>query len=606
MQLTDDRTVDATGTLDGLPAGIRTDADIAELGAALADACRALDAFGERLWWFGRWRRHRRRLDDARHALDRLGGILGSRRSELEQCLSSVADRPKRTLAPRNVFRPVERVAADLRDIAEYRRQIHGFRTRLAALPRKHELDDRLHQLRKERLDAGTALLDARWAELRHENPGARTAALELADFIERMASRTTGARRQAFRAVPMALPALPVWAVTNLSARTNLPLTPGLFDLVVIDEASQCDIASALPLLVRGKRALIVGDQKQIIHITSLSRGREHVIARKLGLTDARIGEFSYRDRSCFTLASSRVSAAPIFLDLHFRSHPAIIGFSNERFYGGRLELCSAAAPPEGLRAVQWIRVVGKSEKGPGGRSRVNAAEAKRIVQAIVRGLPTYKGLECSIGIVTPYGAQARLIKTLLSDALDPDDLASLKIATAHRFQGDERDIMYFSPVIDRSMTAREVRFAANPNLVNVALTRARRRLIIVGDPDACLAHDNALRCLANYALRFEASGFDSPLEFALHEALLKRGVAASTGVVVGKHRLDLAVERDGVRLDIECDGAAFHTDHERDSARDHAVEAQGWTVMRFSGRALSRDLDACVDAIVDRLSAD
>ena len=601
-----DREARLKATLDGLPADTRTDADIAELGAALADACRALDAFGERLWWFGRWRRHRRRLDDARHALGRLGGILGSRRSELEQCLSSVADRPKRTLAPRNAFRPVERIAADLRNIAEYRRQIHGFRTQLAALPREHELDDHLDQLRKERLDAGTALLDARWAELRHENPGARTAALELADFIERMASRTRGARKQAFRAVPVALPALPVWAVTNLSARTNLPLTPDLFDLVVIDEASQCDIASALPLLVRGKRALIVGDQKQLIHITSLSRGREHLIARKLGLTDARIGEFSYRDRSCFTLASSRVSAAPIFLDLHFRSHPAIVGFSNERFYGGRLELCSAAAPPKGLRAVQWIRVAGKSEKGPGGRSRVNAAEAQRIVQAIVRGLPTYKGLECSIGIVTPYGAQARRIETLLSDALDPDDLASLKIATAHRFQGDERDIMYFSPVIDRSMTAREVHFAANPNLVNVALTRARRRLIIVGDPDACLAHDNALRGLANYALRLDASGFDSPLELALCEALLKRGVAARTGVVVGKHRLDLAVERDGVRLDIECDGAAFHTDHERDSARDHAVEAQGWTVMRLSGRALSRDLDACVDAIVDRLSAD
>ena len=287
-------------------------------------------------------------------------------------------------------------------------------------------------------------------------------------------------------------------------------------------------------------------------------------------------------------------------------KGHIVLREGANERFYGGRLELCSAAAPPEGLRAVQWIRVAGKSEKGPGGRSRVNAAEAQRIVQAIVRGLPTYKGLECSIGIVTPYGAQARRIETLLSDVLDPDDLASLKVVTAHRFQGDERDIMYFSPVIDRSMAAREVRFAANPNLVNVALTRARRRLIIVGDPDACLAHDNALHGLANYALRLDASGFDSPLELALHEALLKRGVAARTGVVVGKHRLDLAVERDGVRLDIECDGAAFHTDHERDSARDHAVEAQGWTVMRFSGRALSRDLDACVDAIVDRLSAD
>ena len=313
-----------------------------------------------------------------------------------------------------------------------------------------------------------------------------------------------------------------------------------------------------------------------------------------------------SARSRARLVSTDTRVSAAPIFLDLHFRSHPAIVDFSNKRFYGGKLELCSAATPPEGLRAVQWIRVSGKTEKGPGGKSRVNAAEAQRIVQAIVRGLPTYKGLEWDVGIVTPYGAQARLIEALLANALSPEDLESLKIATAHRFQGDERDIMYFSPVIDCSMPERDVRFAANPNLINVALTRARRRLIIVGDPDSCLAHDNALRDLANYAIRLHATGFDSPLELGLHEALLKKGIAAHTGVVVGHHRLDLAIEQNGMRLDIECDGAAFHTDFEKDAARDLAIQSEGWTVMRFSGRTLSRDLDACVDAIVNRLASD
>ena len=208
------------------------------------------------------------------------------------------------------------------------------------------------------------------------------------------MSSRAKGARKQVFQAIPKALPALPVWAVTNLSARMNLPLKAGLFDVVVIDEASQCDIASALPLLVRGKRALIIGNQKQLIHIASLSRGRERTIAQRLGLSDEQIGEFSYADRSCFTLASSRDSASSICLHLHFRSHPAIASFSNEQFYGSKLELCSPAIPPDGLRPVGWIRVDGRSERGPNGRSRINEAEAHRIMQAIVRGLPTYNGL--------------------------------------------------------------------------------------------------------------------------------------------------------------------------------------------------------------------
>ena len=600
-----DREARVKEILDRLPPGTCTQMDLPRLETALTEARKALDSFGDPLWLLGRWQRHRTRLDDARKALLRVGDFLGTSRADLEACLASIPDRPKRSLAPRKAFQPVEHIARDLQDFAACKREIQEFRTRLAALPPKHELEDRLNELREERLDAGARLLAARWAELRHENPEARTAALQLAEFIERMSSRAKGARKQVFQAIPKALPALPVWAVTNLSARTNLPLKAGLFDLVVIDEASQCDIASALPLLVRGKRALIVGDQKQLIHIASLSRGRERTIAGRFGLSDSQIGEFSYAGRSCFALASSRVSATPIFLDLHFRSHPAIASFSNERFYGAKLELCSAAIPPEGLRPVEWIRVAGSSQAGPDGRSRVNAAEADRIVQAIVRGLPTYNGLGCDVGIVTPYGAQARLIEARLANALGKADLESLKVATAHRFQGDERDIMYFSPVIDRSMSERNIRFASDPNLVNVALTRARRRLIVVGDPDACLAHDNALRALANYAIRLGASGFDSPLELALHEALLKEGVAASTGVVVGQHRLDLAVERDNVRLGIECDGAAFHTDHDKDTSRDRAVESEGWAVIRFSGRELSRDLDACVNRIIERLAS-
>lgn len=506
-------------------------------------------------------------------------------------------------MMPRHTFRKYEKTINIVRTIDKNRRQLEKIRERLAAMPRKDELDDRLNDLRKERLEAGVKLLDARWEEIRHEKPSARAEARKLAESIKRMASGTKRALKEVFRSIPEALPRLPVWAVTNLSARTNLPLKSGLFDLVVIDEASQCDVPSALPLLVRGKRALIVGDQKQLIHITSLSHGREQIIGQKRGLTDDQVSEFSYRDRSCFGLAACRVLGAPIFLDLHFRSHPGIVSLSNKLFYDGKLELCSIATPPEGLRPMQWIPVSGNCERGTSGQSRLNKAEAQKVVQAIVRGLPTYKGLECDIGVVTPFGAQVKLISDLLSKAVDSEVFDSIKVATAHRFQGDERDIMYFSPVIDRSMPERQVWFAANPNLINVALTRARRRLIVVGDPEACLAHDNTLRELADYALRLEEAGFDSPLELDLYNALMKRGIAAKAGVMVGKHRLDLAIQCDDMRLDIECDGAAFHTDYEKDAGRDRAIEAEGWEILRFSGRALSRDLEACVEEILGRL---
>ena len=586
--------------LGRLPSNTVLDVDLAELDSALAATRDALDAFGKRLWLFGRWRRHQRRLERARVVLWRLGSIVGFDRSEVEECLSSVADRPRRSFAPRRDFRDLEDVANDLHEVLRLRNEIKKVEARLATLPQKYILDDRLNELAKERIEAGRELLDTRWEELRTHDPAARVAASECADLIERAATKRRGLRKTLGR-IPDALPVLPVWSVTNLSARTNLPLKAGLFDLVVIDEASQCDVASALPLLVRGKRALIIGDRKQLIHITSLSRGREQVIARRWGLGDDRAREFSYRDRSCFGLASARVQGSPIFLDLHFRSHPAIAGFANKQFYGGRMELCSHVSRSGDMRGIEWIRVSGQCARGPHGRSWINRDEAQAIAKEIARALPTYKGLGCSVGVVTPYRAQVEMISTLLSGVIEREDAELITVATAHRFQGDERDVMYFSPVVDRSMPERQTRFAANPNLINVALTRARKRLVVVGDIEACLVHPTALMDLARYTARLEAGGFDSPLELDLHEELLKRGIAARTGVVVRRHRLDLAIEQDGVRLDIECDGAAFHVDGEKDASRDRAIEAEGWRVLRFSGRQLSRDIEGCIKAIME-----
>ncbi len=601
----DDCQSELKAILDRFPPGTRSDVDLPQLDAALADACRALDAFGHRLWWFGRWRRHHRRLMHARQTLRRVSDILGTRRADIESCLSAVAERPMRTLAPRHAFRSVEQVARDLLESVDHRRRIDDIRTRLSVLPPKHELDDRLHELREARLKAGLQLLDARWKEVRRDTPEAFKEALRLAKGVERIYAKEKGARNEAFQALPKALPALPVWAVTNLSAHTNLPLKPGLFDLVVIDEASQCDIASAVPLLVRGKRALIIGDQQQLIHIASLSQGRERIIARRSGLTDAQAREFSYIDMSCFALAALRVSPGPVFLDLHFRSHPAIISFSNKRFYGGRLELCSKATAPKGKRAVEWVPVIGESKRGPDGKSRMNEVEAQGVVQVIVDDLATYKN-DCSVGIVTPYVAQMRRINELLEENLSSDERAELMTATAHRFQGDERDVMYFSPVIDRRLSESEVRFASNSNLVNVAITRARQRLVIVGDPDACRAHDNTLCALADYVLHLQESGFQSPLELDLSDALRKAGIAARSDVRVREHRLALAVEHDGIRLDIESDGEAFPVGEDGPVLRDEDVEAAGWSVMRFSARDLRPDnFDTCVKAILGRIAA-
>ncbi|NSW84479.1 MAG: AAA family ATPase [Syntrophothermus sp.] len=491
------------------------------------------------------------------------------------------------------------------RDIDAQRLRIEATRKHLASLPDRWELHDRLMEMSARRLEAGRQLFEATWRKLIGGTlPEKRAAASALAEGLAKAASGQKASIRRLLRLVPDALHIFPVWGVTNLSARTNLPLRAELFDLVIIDEASQCDIPSAIPLLYRARRALIIGDPKQLTHITSLREAAEENLARRFGLTPDDLLVFSYRSRSLFGLASARVGEKPLFLDQHFRSHPAIITFSNDHFYGSRLLVLTDESQLQPGPAVRWINIPGQFRRGPRGRSVVNLPEAEAVVHQLetLRGQFGDQGL--SVGVVTPYRAQAEVIRDLVVRRL-PNLGDSLVVDTAHRFQGDERDIIIFSPVVSREMPTYHVTFASNSNLVNVAVTRARRKLVVVGDRGACLASPGVLRDLAQYIMDLEAGGFRSPLERRLFEALVAAGINVQTGVEAGGYQLDLAVVDGERRLDVECDGAAFHRDLRADFLRDERLRRAGWEVVRFSGREIQRNLDECVRKVKELLAA-
>jgi len=123
----------------------------------------------------------------------------------------------------------------------------------------------------------------------------------------------------------------LRAWATTSLSVGATIPLLAGLFDLVVIDEASQCSIAATIPLLYRAKRALIIGDPMQLAHISTLTRSEEDTRLEASGLTRREVEEnsLSSRRHSVYQALKSRAQTIRL-LDEHYRSHPQIIRLSN------------------------------------------------------------------------------------------------------------------------------------------------------------------------------------------------------------------------------------------------------------------------------------
>ena len=112
----------------------------------------------------------------------------------------------------------------------------------------------------------------------------------------------------------------LPAWAVTSLSARGKIPFEGGMFDLVIFDEASQCDIASALPLLYRAKQAVVIGDPRQLKHITSLDINKDEKLLNKNDLFLSH-PNWAYSFNSLFDLASGLVG--PSGLSKTTRSPP-------------------------------------------------------------------------------------------------------------------------------------------------------------------------------------------------------------------------------------------------------------------------------------------
>ncbi|MFE2846760.1 AAA domain-containing protein [Streptomyces scopuliridis] len=289
---------------------------------------------------------------------------------------------------------------------------------------------------------------------------------------LREVLGRARGRREQA---------AVPAWAVTSLSAR-RFPIEPALFDLVVIDEASQCAIPHVLPLLFRARRALVIGDAQQLTHIAEVGPEREALIRRDAGLHADWLEKYrlAYRRHSAFH-AAAQATNGTLLLDEHFRCHPDIAELSNKHFYDGELTVLTDIRnrPAVSRPPITWSNTSGHATRPPHGSSWVNGPEADRA-RDCVRYLLDHLPPEATVGVVTPFKGQAEELRSRLA-SFDRD---RLRIGTVHTFQGGERDAMVFSLVAAEGISSGAVSWVERQlNLWNVAITRARSHLIVVGD---------------------------------------------------------------------------------------------------------------------------
>ena len=297
-----------------------------------------------------------------------------------------------------------------------------------------------------------------------------------------------------------------------------------------------------------------------------------------------------------------------------HHRSFLDIIQFSNEEFYGNPLRVATdyqrLDSPNNGepILGMKWMDVKGHTVRPESGGA-YNLAEVEAVIR-VLRRLTIDLEFHGSIGVTTPFHLQADMIrKALTSDSELRNRLEvvnNLLVDTVHKFQGDEKDVIIFSPVVSNGTQRQSLLFLKGTgNLFNVAITRARALLVTVGDKEYCKHCDvSYLEHFAEYTSGQETHVESSEWEKILKDALSDEGIPVTAQYHVDKYYLDLALFHNGKMLDIEVDGAMYHQtwDYElcyKDQIRNQALMQQGWSVMRFWVQQVRDQLPWCVEQV-------
>lgn len=428
---------------------------------------------------------------------------------------------------------------------------------------------------------------------------------------------RTPRYRQNARDAALHAAPAVPCWICPHYRVSESLPAEFGYFDLVIIDEASQSDM-TALPSILRAKKLLIVGDDKQV---SPEGIGMDETSIRNLINTYLGNQVELFRPEmdpahSIYDLFKVVFAGSSIMLKEHFRCVPAIIEYSRREHYQYKLKPLRTPRSSERIDPCLVDVFVRNGSR----HYDINMAEARFIVGEIGQIIKDPCMSERTIGVVSLLGEkQAKYIWDMLANEIGLEEIQRHKITCgdSRTFQGKERHIMFLSMVVSRdSMTALSgEKFSQR---FNVAASRAKDRMYLVRSfsADELSPADELRKGLLDHfqnpfrqnevRVASQRDKCDSDFEREMYDLLVERGYRVSTQVKVSNYFIDMVVEgREDRRLAIECDGDIYHGPDkwEEDAMRQRVMERVGWQFWRCFASNFVRYRQNVVDDLLYEL---
>jgi len=423
--------------------------------------------------------------------------------------------------------------------------------------------------------------------------------------------------RRDARNSMLDAAGAVPCWIMSHAKISESMPPDIGAFDLVIVDEASQSDLW-ALPAIVRGKKILVVGDDKQVSPDGGFISSQRIVELKSRFLSEQPYGVEMTPEKSLYDLAARVFAAEQVMLREHFRCVPPIISYSNTVFYKGGIQPLRIPKASERLDPPLIDIYV---EQGYRDGRDSNRKEAEAIAEEVEAILADERLAGRTIGVVSLLGMeQAKHIDKVVRERCSASELMNRRFqcGDARTFQGSERDIMFLSMVVD-PVSCKAISGNMFEQRFNVAGSRARDRMYLVRSVTAGDLSEKDLRLtlLRHFDKPFVVDEIEprtlvdlceSGFEKDVYTTLVKRNYRVIPQVKTGAYRIDMVVEGPGdTRLAIECDGDEYHGPGrwQQDMSRQRVLERAGWTFWRCFASTWSLRKDEVLNELLDRLMA-
>lgn len=433
---------------------------------------------------------------------------------------------------------------------------------------------------------------------------------------------RRTQPRKILKRAQGALLELFPCWMMVPSAVAQYLPRTD-LFDLIIIDEASQMTPENSISALMRGKNALIAGDTNQLPP-TNFFKG--------LTVDDDEDEDVTTTEESILELANVQFHPKHRLL-WHYRSkHEDLISFSNYYVYDNDLVIFPSPKPTTNGLGISLVQVKGTFLRG------VNPAEAQVMLEAIVQFMEDSP--KRSLGVAVMNQSQMEQLEALVfreaetneivSNYLDywasaKEGLEKFFVKNLENVQGDERDVIFIgtvygpNPQDEFHQRFGPINGPAGKRRLNVLFSRAKEQIVTFSSiplPKFNPAPNNegatllkrwlefsATKRLGEVAHNHERAGLtDSPFEDHVIEAVRSLGYEAIPQVGVSSYFIDIGVKHPSYSLGyicgIECDGATYHSSksaRDRDRLREEVLLRLGWSLYRIWSTDWFRDPLGC-----------